>query len=82
MVTRRPVAGCDGGQPQQGAGASPAARPRPVPSASALAQPGRCFGSSFLCLIPERDELQKRQTEGFCLENCFKEFPKKALQQF
>lgn len=69
---RRRVAGCDGGQPQQGAGASPAARSRPVPSASALAQSGRCFGSSFLCLIPERDELQKGQTEGFALKTVFK----------
>lgn len=32
----------------------------------------RCFGTSFLCLIPHRDELQEGQAEGFALKNALK----------
>lgn len=85
------MAGCNHGQSLQGAGlpaqqraASPAARPWPVPSSSALAELQRCFGSSFLCLIPEQDELQKGQTEGFSLKMVFKNsaFPKGSISTF
>lgn len=52
-----------------------------MPSSYAPAESQHCFGSSFLCLIPEWDELRKGQTKGFALKMVFKNsaFPKGSI---
>lgn len=52
-----------------------------APSSSAAAESWLCFGSSFLCLIPERNELRKGKTEAFALKMVLKNsaFPKRSI---